>query len=39
LMACQDVCPKELPLREVYAYLRRKSLTGLLGRKSRPAKD
>lgn len=30
LMACQDVCPKELPLREVYAYLRRKSLSGLL---------
>jgi fumarate reductase iron-sulfur subunit len=39
LMACQDVCPKELPLREVYAYLRRKSLTGLLGRKSQPAKN
>lgn len=37
LMACQDVCPKELPLREVYAYLRRKSLTGLLSRKA-PAK-
>lgn len=34
LMACQDVCPKELPLREVYAYLRRKSLTGLLGKKT-----
>lgn len=30
LMACQDVCPKELPLREVYAYLRRKSLGSLL---------
>ena len=26
LMACHDVCPKELPLLEVYAYLRRKSL-------------
>lgn len=33
LMACQDVCPKELPLREVYAYLRRKSLTSMLGKK------
>jgi fumarate reductase iron-sulfur subunit len=30
LMACQDVCPKNLPLLEVYAYLRRKMLsTGL----------
>ena len=27
MMACQDVCPKELPLLEVYAYLRRKLLT------------
>jgi fumarate reductase iron-sulfur subunit len=26
LMACHDVCPKELPLLEVYAYLRRKML-------------
>lgn len=26
LMACHDVCPKELPLLEVYAYLRRKLL-------------
>ena len=26
LMACQDVCPKELPLLEVFAYLRRKML-------------
>jgi succinate dehydrogenase/fumarate reductase-like Fe-S protein len=25
-MACADVCPKELPLLDVYAYLRRKSL-------------
>lgn len=32
LMACQDVCPKDLPLLEVYAYLRRKSLGGGLGR-------
>lgn len=24
MMACHDVCPKELPLLEVYAYLRRK---------------
>ncbi len=30
LMACHDVCPKDLPLLEVYAYLRRKALaTGL----------
>jgi len=41
LMACQDVCPKDLPLLEVYAYLRRKTLStglkqpgGLLGRES-----
>ena len=27
MMACHDVCPKELPLLEVYAYLRRKALT------------
>lgn len=26
LMACHDICPKELPLLEVYAYLRRKAL-------------
>ena len=26
MMACADVCPKELPLLDVYAYLRRKSL-------------
>jgi fumarate reductase iron-sulfur subunit len=26
LMACHDICPKELPLLDVYAYLRRKSL-------------
>ncbi len=37
LMACQDVCPKELPLREVYAYLRRKALTGMLSKKAKPA--
>lgn len=37
LMACQDVCPKELPLREVYAYLRRKALTGVMSRKTKPA--
>lgn len=30
MMACHDVCPKQLPLLEVYAYLRRKMLaTGL----------
>jgi fumarate reductase iron-sulfur subunit len=26
IMACADVCPKELPLLEVYAYLRRRTL-------------
>ena len=35
LMACQDVCPKELPLREVYAYLRRKSLGSVFSRKAK----
>ena len=25
MMACHDICPKELPLLEVYAYLRRKA--------------
>jgi fumarate reductase iron-sulfur subunit len=36
LMACQDVCPKGLPLREVYAFLRRKMLTaGFAGRRPR----
>jgi fumarate reductase iron-sulfur subunit len=30
LMACQDVCPKELPLLEVYAYLRRRMLGKVL---------
>ena len=30
LMACHDICPKELPLLEVYAYLRRKALTAKL---------
>lgn len=33
LMACQDVCPKGLPLREVYAFLRRKMLAAGLGRR------
>jgi fumarate reductase iron-sulfur subunit len=27
MMACHDICPKELPLLEVYAYLRRKALS------------
>ncbi len=26
LMACDDVCPKDLPLREQYAYLRRRTM-------------
>jgi fumarate reductase iron-sulfur subunit len=31
LMACADVCPKELPLLDVYSFLRRKRLTALSG--------
>jgi succinate dehydrogenase/fumarate reductase-like Fe-S protein len=31
MMACNDICPKELPLLEVYGYLRRKILIGSLG--------
>jgi fumarate reductase iron-sulfur subunit len=38
LMACQDVCPKELPLLEVHAYLRRRMFTHRLFH-ARPAKD
>jgi len=30
MMACEDVCPKELPLLEVYGYLRRKSLSAAI---------
>lgn len=30
LMACEDVCPKELPLLEVHAYLRRRMLSARL---------
>lgn len=30
LMACDDICPKQLPLREVYAYLRRRMLSTAL---------
>lgn len=33
LMACEDVCPKELPLLEVHAYLRRKMLTARFAEK------
>jgi succinate dehydrogenase/fumarate reductase-like Fe-S protein len=32
-MACHDVCPKELPLLEVYAYLRRKALGAAFSKK------
>lgn len=32
MMACQDVCPKELPLLEVYAYLRRRMLAAMVRR-------
>ncbi|MGH0036417.1 MAG: fumarate reductase iron-sulfur subunit [Myxococcota bacterium] len=35
LMACHDVCPKDLPLLEVYAYLRRKALGSALSGKTR----
>ncbi len=35
LMACQDVCPKELPLLEVYAYLRRRMLGAAFARRKR----
>ena len=34
MMACHDVCPKELPLLEVYSYLRRKALAAGLRRKA-----
>ena len=30
MMACHDICPKELPLLEVYAYLRRKAVSSAL---------
>ena len=30
MMACHDICPKELPLLEVYAYLRRKALSAAI---------
>jgi fumarate reductase iron-sulfur subunit len=32
MMACADVCPKDLPLLEVYAYLRRRMLANFLER-------
>ena len=35
LMACEDVCPKELPLLEVHAYLRRRMLGSRLLRRDR----
>lgn len=31
MMACADICPKNLPLLEAYAYLRRRSLGAQLG--------
>ena len=34
MIACHDVCPKELPLLEVYSYLRRKALAAGLRRKA-----
>jgi fumarate reductase iron-sulfur subunit len=33
MMACHDICPKELPLLEVYAYLRRKAISTALAGK------
>lgn len=30
MMACHDICPKELPLLEIYAYLRRKAVASAL---------
>lgn len=39
MMACQDVCPKELPLLEVHAFLRRKMLLGSLGNRKAPRPD
>lgn len=35
MMACEDVCPKELPLLEVHAYLRRRMLGSKLLRHAR----
>ncbi len=36
LSACEDVCPKGLPLTEVFAYLRRRILGHALGRRTVP---
>jgi len=33
MMACHDICPKELPLLEVYAYLRRKAVSTAFGKR------
>jgi len=35
MMACADVCPKELPLLDVYSYLRRKSLSFAIATKNK----
>jgi succinate dehydrogenase/fumarate reductase-like Fe-S protein len=38
MMACDDVCPKDLPLLEVFAYIRRKvAAIGLSKRKEKSA--
>ena len=34
LMACEDICPKDLPLLEVNAYLRRRLLASQITKKS-----
>ena len=34
MMACEDVCPKELPLLEIHAYLRRRMLANGLSQQS-----
>lgn len=40
MMACADVCPKKLPLLDVYAYLRRRLLgAGLLGQSATRSAD
>jgi len=38
MMACADVCPKDLPLLEVYAYLRRRMLANFLERSPESAR-
>jgi succinate dehydrogenase/fumarate reductase-like Fe-S protein len=37
LMGCDDVCPKELPLLEVFAYMRRRMTEVVCGRAKKDA--